>query len=343
MRQASVIIPTYNRAHLLRETLSSVFSQRNVELDVIVVDDESPDDTAAVVRDFPAVRYVRQSRGGPNVGRNRAVAMARHDYIAMLDDDDLWEPYKLELELDLLTQHPEVAYIFSNFWILRPDGIRYPNGLGTWRIPEEKWSRLLAEPRQYVRLAVPELGGGSLPYHLVDIYADMLEDPLVLPTTTVFRKSKVPPGVRFVEDDYICGDWEFFARLSREHPAIYLPFETAVNRSHEDATRLTRTPDLVQLAKRQRMVAAVWAQDAAFMRDHAERVQALQARYHATQAKLALRERAYSEVRAHSRAARRLGAQGDVTLTVLRLLAPIPGGLALLRATEVAVRRLHTP
>lgn len=345
MYQATVIIPTYNRAHLLRETLASVFAQRNVELEVIVIDDESSDNTADVAREFPGIRYVRQTRGGPNVARNRAVAMASHDCIAMLDDDDLWVPYKLELELAVLERDPSAAYIFSNFWILRPDGKRSPNGLATWHIPEDKWARLHADPYSFkspIVAGIPELKTDVIPYHKVDIYADMLEDPFVLPTTAIFRKSKVPANVKFVENDYICGDWEFFARLSRAHPALYLPFETAINRSHEDAVRLTRTPDRIQLAKRQRLVASLWAQDEEFMRTQGDRVLALQASYHATQAKLALRERAYAEVREHSRQAHDLGARGDVALGVLRMLSPIPGALALLRATEAAVRHLRS-
>ncbi len=92
----SVVIPTYNRAALLREALDSVFAQEFTDFEVIVVDDGSTDDTASVVRDYGVrIRYLRQENRGPGAARNLGIAQAAGRYVAFLDSDDLWFPWTL--------------------------------------------------------------------------------------------------------------------------------------------------------------------------------------------------------------------------------------------------------
>lgn len=99
----SVIIPTWNRASLLRRTLASVLGQTVVPLEVLVADDGSTDDTAAVVHEFGAraTHLALPHRGQPAAARNAALARARGNWVAFVDDDDLWQPDKLERQLAL--------------------------------------------------------------------------------------------------------------------------------------------------------------------------------------------------------------------------------------------------
>jgi hypothetical protein len=78
----------------------------------------------------------------------------------------------------------------------------------------------------------------------------------------------VPDGVEFTEHDPICGDWDFFARLSRDNPVAYLDHETTFNRSHEDLIRLTRTTWKKQLECRIDMLQRLYLQDQAFYQAH---------------------------------------------------------------------------
>lgn len=97
---ASVIIPTYNSAAWVGDAIESVLRQTAAPREVIVVDDGSADDTAAVVRRMgPLARYVRQDNAGPAAARNRGASLARGDWLAFLDADDLWLPEKLERQL----------------------------------------------------------------------------------------------------------------------------------------------------------------------------------------------------------------------------------------------------
>jgi glycosyltransferase involved in cell wall biosynthesis len=106
MVQVSVVVPTHNRSGLLRQTLHSVLWQRQVDLEVLVVDDGSTDDTTTVVAalDDPRVRIVRNEVAqGVAAARNRGAQEARGEWITFLDDDDLWAPDKLARQLAAAT------------------------------------------------------------------------------------------------------------------------------------------------------------------------------------------------------------------------------------------------
>ena len=99
---ASVVIPTRNRSRLLGETLASVLAQRDVDLEVIVVDDASIDPVEATLRPAdPRVRVLRHAAAsGPNAARNTGAAAAAGRWIAFVDDDDLWAPEKLSAQIE---------------------------------------------------------------------------------------------------------------------------------------------------------------------------------------------------------------------------------------------------
>jgi hypothetical protein len=102
---ASVVIPTRDRARLLPAALGSALAQRDVDVEVIVVDDGSADATPALLASLgdQRVRVVRTGRpGGVAAARNLGLAAARGDWVAFLDDDDLWAPLKLARQLDAL-------------------------------------------------------------------------------------------------------------------------------------------------------------------------------------------------------------------------------------------------
>jgi len=108
----TVIIPTRNRAHVIRRSIDSVLTQTVDSLEVIVVDDASDDDTESVVRAIADVRvcFVRceRHRGAP-AARNVGIRLARGRYVAFHDSDDEWLPTKLERQLELLERRAPLA------------------------------------------------------------------------------------------------------------------------------------------------------------------------------------------------------------------------------------------
>ena len=104
--KVSVIIPTYNRAETVSRAIESVLAQTVTDIEVIVVDDGSVDDTGKLLEAMfgDRIRYFAQVNQGASVARNRGVVEARGEWIAFLDSDDIWEPEKLELQLRALEQ-----------------------------------------------------------------------------------------------------------------------------------------------------------------------------------------------------------------------------------------------
>jgi glycosyltransferase involved in cell wall biosynthesis len=101
MPEVSIVIPTYNSAAYLLEAVNSVLAQTFQDLEVIVIDDGSTDNTEAAMSQFgPPVRYLRQSNGGVAVARNRGIEESRGRYVAFLDADDTWLPNKLERQFE---------------------------------------------------------------------------------------------------------------------------------------------------------------------------------------------------------------------------------------------------
>jgi glycosyltransferase involved in cell wall biosynthesis len=114
-----VVIPTRNRRTVLMRTLASALAQEEVEFETVVVDDGSSDVTAAAVRGLedPRVSLVRhESATGVAAARNTGIAAARGDWVAFLDDDDLWSPRKLRSQLDVaLPASADFAYAAAVF------------------------------------------------------------------------------------------------------------------------------------------------------------------------------------------------------------------------------------
>lgn len=108
----SVVIPTYNRVHLLARTLDSVWRQRFTDFEVIVVDDGSNDGTHEYLRSLGhAIRIVQQANGGPGAARNAGVRAASGKYVALLDSDDLWFPWTLSVFARAMTEHGQPAIL----------------------------------------------------------------------------------------------------------------------------------------------------------------------------------------------------------------------------------------
>lgn len=113
----SIIIPTYNRASLISETLHSVVNQTYKNWELIIIDDGSEDNTKNVIETFrdPRIITLRIPHSGIfGKVRNEGLKISRGEFIAFLDSDDLWMPHKIETQLQLLFDHPEAAFVFSN-------------------------------------------------------------------------------------------------------------------------------------------------------------------------------------------------------------------------------------
>jgi|GEM_PF-963314 len=120
--KVSVIVPAYGHEEYILESIASVRRQSFTDFEIIVVNDGSPDGTAGVLRPLVGegvIRYIEQENRGQSVARNRGLEEARGEYIAFLDDDDVWPDNKLEWQVSVLDQKPEILMVYGGmtpFW-----------------------------------------------------------------------------------------------------------------------------------------------------------------------------------------------------------------------------------
>lgn len=111
----SVIIPTYNRAGLCKKAVDSVLRQTYSNVEVIVVDDGSIDNTCELIsRIDPRVKYIRQENAGVSAARNTGLKNAQGTFIALLDSDDEWLEWKLEMQMLTLEHFPEAGMVWTD-------------------------------------------------------------------------------------------------------------------------------------------------------------------------------------------------------------------------------------
>ncbi len=121
----SVVIPTYNRARFIGAAVASIRAQTYPCHEIVIVDDGSSDDTAAVVAALgDGIRYIRQDNAGPSAARNRGIQEARGDLVAFLDTDDRWLPDKLMLQVQAMQRDPAIALVCADMAIEDGDGRR---------------------------------------------------------------------------------------------------------------------------------------------------------------------------------------------------------------------------
>jgi glycosyltransferase involved in cell wall biosynthesis len=122
----SVIIPVHNGARYLRAALESVFAQTYNPFEVIVVDDGSADDSGVIAQSFPDVHYIHQANQGVAAARNHGIEAARGEFFAFLDQDDLWTPEKLKLQVEYLLNNSDLGYTLTQQQFFLDPGASLP-------------------------------------------------------------------------------------------------------------------------------------------------------------------------------------------------------------------------
>ncbi|MFW6116144.1 MAG: glycosyltransferase family 2 protein [bacterium] len=135
MPEVSVVIATYNRQRLVQETIDSVLRQTFANLELIVVDDGSTDDTGRILLDRygSRIRYIYQENQGESAARNRGLEFATGEYIAFLDSDDLWHRNKLQRQIEAFKGLPDTGLVSTQAYLMSYEGLRLeqtPQGYG---------------------------------------------------------------------------------------------------------------------------------------------------------------------------------------------------------------------
>ena len=200
----SIVVCTCNRAHMLGQTMETIFAQDYSAVEVLVVDDGSTDQTETLVRSYgDKVRYHRKEKSCIAATRTLACRLAKGEYIAFQDDDDLMPPDRITRLLNALRRYPQASL-----------------AVGDWAYIDVQGN--LTGERSIFHVAAE----GDEPLLLNDGYEAVLR-PLVtpLPHTTLFRREDGERAGWF--DDarftHACSDTDFFARLALLGPVVYVP------------------------------------------------------------------------------------------------------------------------
>ena len=215
MTTVSVIIPSHNAAAYIEQTVGSVLSQTFTDLELLLVDDGSTDDTVARVQALgdPRVRVVPLANGGVCKARNRGIAEARSPFIALLDHDDWWLPNKLQRQVETLAAQPQAGVAYSTFerWHADPATGRFP--------PPERFD-FSATPDDLD----PEFSGW--------IHHQFLLDCWMLTSTSMFRREVFERCGTFDESLPYSEDWDLWLRVARAFPYVQLRRPLVLYRMH---------------------------------------------------------------------------------------------------------------
>ncbi len=188
MVSVSVIITTYNRRSFLREAVQSVLNQRYEDREIIVVDDGSTDGSFDVVTGLP-LRYVWKENGGVSSARNLGIGLARGEYLAFLDVDDLWKKEKLRIQIEMMKGTQYALSYTDEIWLR--------NGQ---RLNQKK------QHRKYSG----------------DIYEKCLPLCIISPSSVLIKKEVFSTVGLFDESLPVCEDYDLWLRICCRYPVLFI-------------------------------------------------------------------------------------------------------------------------
>jgi glycosyltransferase involved in cell wall biosynthesis len=228
----SVVVPCFNRTHLVPAAVRSAVEQALDGVEVIVVDDGSPEDVASAVAGLgERVRYLRTDHGGAAHARNAGLRAARGKYVAFLDSDDLYLPGKLALQVAFMEAHPGVGMVstevssFDGTRVLEERHLRSYHGAWSWAG--------LSYEDVYPTRGIFAWQGREVPCYEGDIFAFVLRGSLVMSTTVLFRRELLDRVGLQNESYRYAQDYEFVVRLCKHGRAAFLDVPTYLIRYHE--------------------------------------------------------------------------------------------------------------
>lgn len=236
----TVVIPLFNGARYIAETLTSVQQQSRQPAEVVVVDDGSSDEGPRIVRDHPVgARLVRQSHLGVAVARNRGLAEVRTRWVTFLDQDDLWHPSRLERVMDWLNSHPEQRILattedaFST--VEEVDGLMAADPLvGAWA------TYRVAASTAYRSLVEQARTDGTDVVEYFD-HRDLLRGPITKTTSFVAEADLLRLAGGFAPHALAMDDYWLLVNAARLQPIARIEQPTVFYRVHLGATsRSTR-------------------------------------------------------------------------------------------------------
>lgn len=211
----TVLIPTYNGARFLREAIDSALGQTWEDLEVLVVDDGSTDETPSLLASYGTrIRSIRKPNGGTSSALNVGLRAARGEWIAWLDSDNMWEPTKIERQMEAARTHPAASLIYTDY--LRVDEAGRAMGRAGGPFPPGRATRILR----------------------------ILRRMYINSNSTLIRKSVFDQVGLFDETEPTAHDLDMFLRILERYEIAHVPEPLLKYRVHPgQLTKKPFTPD----------------------------------------------------------------------------------------------------
>lgn len=250
----SVLVPTYNRADCLLETLDCVLAQTHTDWELIVIDDGSTDGTGGLVaahfQGDSRLRYIYQQNAGVSHARNTGLRAAKGNFIAFLDSDDHWKPWKLEAQLACMKSHPEVGMVWTDMETIDHTGAFLASRhLRTMYSAYQYHQMETLFTSSVLAQSIPGIPAHAMhqeaPVHFYfgDIFAPMILGSLVHTSTVMLRRERALQVGGFDETLKNSGeDYDFHLRTCKAGPVGLLDV-SAIQYRKGRPDRLTRHTD----------------------------------------------------------------------------------------------------
>ena len=205
--KVSVILPVYNGARFVRESIDSVLAQSFSAYEVVIVNDGSRDESEDVVRPYLSranFKYLAQANQGVAAARNAGIRLADGELVTLIDQDDLWLPDKLELQVGYMDAHPEVGLLHTRVGFIDADS----------RAMEQMWPGWVRDCAGW--RTDKQLAGNP-----------------IAPLTAMFRRSCLDAVGLFDPACAPADDWDLWLRISRQAQLGFLEAVTGLYRYHD--------------------------------------------------------------------------------------------------------------
>lgn len=212
----SVIVPAYNHEKYINDCLQSIVNQTYNNIELIIINDGSTDNTENVIKTFMAentefnIKFISKNNEGICKTLNKGLKMASGKYISFLASDDKWEPKKTEIQVAFMEKNNNIGLVFSDAWF-----IRFQDKT------DLRWSDYKKNLNGYFKNCIQN----------TEMYTLLLTKPLI-PALTVMVRSQIFEDVGMFDEKLIFEDDDMWLRIARKYPLAYINEPLALYRIH---------------------------------------------------------------------------------------------------------------
>lgn len=213
----SVIVPAYNHEKYITDCLRSVVEQSYKNLELIVLNDGSTDTTEELIKLFieenslTNIRFISKKNEGVCKTLNKGLEIAKGKYVAFLASDDMWEPKKLEIQVDFMERNDNIGLVFSDAWFQKFNEKTHI-----------KWSDYKTNMDRYFKNGIQN----------ADMYFLLLTRPII-PALTVMARKRVFDEIGGFDEKLVYEDLDMWLRIARRYPLGYIDSPLARYRIHD--------------------------------------------------------------------------------------------------------------